>query len=198
MNPLLQALQNLRRLSEKKLSDIAKKGEWIKLTPKLLADKELLGELFDLIRIAYNPIGGHLTIRKPVDIPNNAAYVLAVDIDADPEADAVVLGRTLRGRLKITATGHDASSEAKAEAMREWLSMIIDGKAFAEVSGAVAHIALKHGVPSVGSQKEVEAVLGTPVEWVGMDPEKRYPLNPHWYKRKIGGEDHLKILVGRV
>ena len=192
--------QVARFFAERTMSDIAKKGKWTHLTtPLLKANDELYGELYDLIKTAYEPIGGHLKIRSGSDIAKETPYVVAVDIDDDPYADAVLLGRMSHGLIKLVAMGQDASAAAKAEAMRQWAKMLNRGDGFAEVSGAIAHICLtKLGSPTVDTKEKVEALLGKPVSWIGARPDGKYPDHPHWYERSIAGEKHMKILVGKV
>jgi hypothetical protein len=59
----------------------------------------------------------------------------------------------------------------------------------------------RYDVPSVKTKEEVEQFLGKTVKWVGNHPNKKYadrygPDHSGWYTRSIGGNAHLKILLG--
>ncbi len=66
------------------------------------------------------------------------------------------------------------------------------------MSGKAAHVMItRHDVPVVTSQADVEKVLGKKVKWIGPHPEEKYPEHPGWYIRSLGGEEHMKILLGK-
>jgi hypothetical protein len=186
-------------LTEKKFSDLVGKKSWATLLPAVMSDEGLQKELFDLIQTAYKPIGGHLKIKKPSDIKKEIFFANAIDVDKDPEADAVVFGKIRAGRQKLTGMGHDGSSAGKQQAMKKWGEQLKAGKAFAEVSGAIAHITLnKLGANSIGGEEVVKKMLpGKSIEWVGKHPSGKFPGNDNWYRRKIGGKSELKIMVGK-
>ena len=186
-------------LTEKKFSDLLSKNSWATLLPAVMSDKGLQKELFDLIQTAYKPIGGHLKIKKPSDIPKEIHFAHAIDVDDDPEADATVFGKIRAGRPKLTGMGQDGGGGAKKAAMTKWGKELKAGKAFAEVSGAMAHITLnKLGAKSIGGEGVVKKMLpGKSIEWVGKHPSGKYPGNDNWYRRKIGGKNELKIMVGK-
>lgn len=174
------------------------KGHWLRVKrTHLRNDAGLAGELFDLVTTAYKPIGGHAKVRSPRDVAA-LTFILAADIDKDPEADAVLMGKLKPGGIKFTTLGQDGSPKAKKEVFEKWVELMRRGQAYAEVSGAVAHLALKkYKSPTIGSQKAVERVLGKKVQWVGEHPDGKYPGVKGWYRRQIGGDVHLKILVGK-
>ena len=70
------------------------------------------------------------------------------------------------------------------------------------MSGKIAHIMItRYGVPAVTTHPEVEAMLGKSVQWVGKHTNQKYADRygagyEGWYKRKIGGSSHMKILLG--
>jgi len=187
-------------LSETFASTFGVKAQWTRVQRSDLSkDPDLAKELLRLIGIAYKPLGGHLKIKSPKDLTGAITFITAVDVDKDPQADATLLGRKVGNAVKLTALGQDGSALAKKEALSYWGELLRRGKAYAEVSGPIAHIMLtRHSVPTVGGQKVVERVLGKKVEWVGERPDGKYPGVKNWYRRKIGGGTHMKILVGRV
>ena len=76
--------------------------------------------------------------------------------------------------------------------------------AIAEMSGKIAHIMItRHGVPAVTDHASTEAMLGKQVVWIGRHPEDHYadrygPEYEGFYMRNIGGDPHMKILLGGV
>ena len=66
------------------------------------------------------------------------------------------------------------------------------------MSDAMSHIMIKYyNAPFVDNEEDVQKVLGKEIEWIGPHPEGKYPKHPGWYKRKLGGNMHMKILLGR-
>jgi hypothetical protein len=172
--------------------DLPKK-KWVKLKPNELAEYQEI--IFDLIQTAYKPIGGHAKFKSKSDVNTSKSNVWTVkDIDGDGDPDAVIFGKSKSG-IKLTGLGHDGSSQAKTDVLSRWHQMLKKGGYWAEVSGALAHIAIKrHNASFVSSQEEVEKLLGKSVKWVG--EIDKYPGVDGWYERDIGGDSHLKIIVG--
>lgn len=184
------------------------KGKWHRLT---LADMkkypELVDEFLDLLKSTYAKIGGSATIKGPADLLNGEITVFeAIDLDADPQADAIRLGREKSAGIKGVASAQDGSPEAKKAVLDKTAKELKTQGFYAEMSDALAHIMLtKYGAPSVNKQEDVEKVLGKKVEWVGKRPDGKYPDHAGWYIRTIGGtgpdnkggEKHMKILLGK-
>jgi len=174
------------------------KGKWVKVKD-LKKDPELAKELFDLIQNAYKKIGGNLNIRSPYDLmKGDISLIQAIDIDSDPDADAVRLSKKSASGTKFVGSGHDDSDVAKGELTQKIASNLKKRGFYAELSGALAHIMLtRYGIHSVDDEKTVRKVLkGKEIEWVGPHPEGKYPQSAGWYYRIIGGERHLKIMLG--
>jgi len=191
IHPGLESFQSLSKGAKQK---------WLTVTSKDLKDSELAKEIFDTIAVAYKPLGGHVNIKGSSDIAGEVDFIIGVDVDDDPQPDAVLLGKHREGgKVKLTAMGHDGTPLAKKWAMDQWVELLQNGKAFAEVSGALAHILLtRHqSVVAVQSQKDVERILGKVVRWIGRHPSGKYPDHPFWYTRVMGGQEHTKILIGK-
>lgn len=175
------------------------KGRWKKVKPAdLKKNPELADEFFKLLSTAYKPIGGHAKIKSPAHlIGGEVSVITAIDIDSDPEADAVSFGKKKGPGVKSVGMGHDGSRPAKDKVLAYKGQQLKAGKQYAEMSGAIAHIMLtRYGVQSVDDEKTVEKILGKKVDWIGKHPDGKYPNNPGWYTRSIGGKDHMKILLG--
>ena len=99
-------LENWRRfLNEKKWSDFEHpKDQWTDIaTSDIEAARDpinvdLSDELYDLIDIAYKPIGGNFDFKNSGDLPGDHDQWTAIDIDADPEPDALRVSKNKDGR----------------------------------------------------------------------------------------------------
>ena len=92
--------ENWRKfINEKTWDDLeADKGDWIELDPQqdIKASQDPLNidlsdQLYDLINIAYAPIGGNYDYKNSGDLPGDEDVWLAVDLDDDPEPDRPVM-----------------------------------------------------------------------------------------------------------
>lgn len=96
-------------------SDFADKygfNEWVDLsTQEIAQDPELLQDLFDLIQTAYGE-EGHKKYLQPVDLLRGDLTVHAINIDADPEPDALVTWKDKPAGNKFDSTGHDGGRAA--------------------------------------------------------------------------------------
>ena len=103
-----------------KLTDIIKemalsKGQWQPIPSSELKDFE--DEIFDLISTAYAPIGGHPNYKSSSDVTgaeSDAEYEV-IDLDDDPDIDAVSVAKSKPAGKKFSATGNDGSSKAKSK-----------------------------------------------------------------------------------
>lgn len=172
------------------------KGKWTALTTK--QKKELANDLFNLVKNAYSSIGGHLKIKSPSDVSSNQySHWDAIDLDNDNQADAATFGKKTSHGLKAGGFGHDGSSTAKSTVLAR-TAKALKTQAYSEMSGKMAEIMLnKFNAPYVSSQKQVEDILGKKVQWFGAHPQNKFPNINGWYMRSIGGEKHLKIMLGK-
>lgn len=162
--------------------------------------KALEPEFFDLISIAYAEIGGHIKVQSPADVFKDPDwnYWEGVDIHGSNDFDIVMFGQKTRFGVKWSGVGHDGSHEAKVKYLELRGKDLKQLGFYIEVSGKLAGILIKkYGAPVVSSQKEVEKVLGKPVEWAGTDPDDPSLPGDAWYIRNIGGHPHAKIMLGR-
>ena len=86
------------------------KNQWVDLNKK--ETEEFSGDIFDLINTAYASIGGNLNYTSADDVTGaqgDANYEV-IDIDDDPEIDAVVVSKKKPAGNKMAALGHDGSS----------------------------------------------------------------------------------------
>ena len=196
-------------LNEKRWSDYdLDKGQWHEIPLediKAAADERggelnLADELYQLIDTAYKSIGGHFKFKSPSDLPSSYPEWLAVDIDADPEPDALRINKDSPGGTKLAVSGHDGSRPAVDAYLAKTAEILSRPGYFAEMSKGIAHIMItRYKVPFVNNQETVERALGKPVNWVGAHPEGKYPGYDGWYTRGFAGAEkaEMKIVLGQ-
>lgn len=179
------------------MADFGPKSKWVELSQEdLRKDPKLVDDFVDMIASSYAKIGGHLEFRSPASFFGGDVLIFdAIDFDADPEPDIVMISKRTPFGKKGVASATDGSRDAKQRFFAKKVDELGKPGMYGEVSDAMAHLLIKRGhVKYVASQEEVERVLGKKVEWVGEIPQ--YPGYDGWYRRKIAGEEHMKIMVG--
>jgi len=195
-------------LAEKTFQDFSQgeKDLWINIAyDELIADKEKYGsgedtinkELYDLIDVSYANIGGHVSFRSAEDMPSDYTDWEATDVDADPQPDAVIFGKG----NKYSGGAADGSIEGKKAMLDKTADFLNTSGKYGEFSDALAHIMMtRYNIPSVNDEQVVRDILNKEIEWVGANPNGKYPNHTGWYIRdlgKFGKEDkHMKILLG--
>jgi len=159
----------------------------------------IASELYDLIEKAYAEIGGHFDFAKPSDLPDDYTDWSAIELDGDPQPDALRVAKGKGTGLKMAAAGHDGTKQAIDAYLAKTADLLKGDGYYGEMSKGIAHVMIKyHNVPFVDNHEDVERVLGKTVEWVGAHPEGKYPNYTGWYIRMIGGEHRdMKIMLGR-
>ena len=164
------------------------KNKWVTIPSSELKNYD--EEIFDLIDNAYSPIGGHPNYKSPDNITGkeaDAEYVV-IDLDDDPEIDAVSAAKPKSAGKKFTATGHDGSSAAKSKVVNHKADQLKSGGYYVEVSGKIKDIFKAKGVEAINDEELVRKVLkGKEIEWLGNGE----------YKRTIGGKLFTKALMGK-
>ena len=141
-------------------------------------------DLVDIITQAYSKIGGHATIKSVSDIPGDVQLWQAIDVDADPDADATVGYKKRSGGTKMVVMGQDGSSAAKQAVVKQVLKSLKKSGYYAEVSKSLVD---KFGLKPIDDEAKVRKALGgKDIEW----------LSGGYYNRKIGGKMHKKVMVG--
>ena len=171
-NPLLEEFPKDKRvdLDDKKTAEYAK-------------------DIFDLIDIAYAPIGGNVNYKSAADVigaESDADYSI-IDIDDDDDIDAVNISKKQPAGNKLTAIGHDGSSAAKSKVINHQANLLKQKGYYLEVSGKLKDILLAKGAPVVKDPEVIKKVL----------KGKEIKMNDDGtYERVIGGTKHTKTLVG--
>jgi hypothetical protein len=146
-------------------------------------------EIYDLISNAYKPIGGHPNLKSVQDIgPEVGDLFTVIDLDNDPEPDAVTVTKNRAGGTKHVAMGHDGSGPAKSAAVNHTANSLKTSGHYIEVSGKILDILKAKGVGIVDDEETVrKALKGKEIIWHGDGS----------YDRVIGGEKHRKVMMGK-
>ena len=172
-------------LNELTFHDITKKkNKWIVLKDK--NDRKAIAKnLWVLVGNAYAPLGGHVSVKKLGDIyDGKLVYWEAIDIDGDPDADAVLFGRKVPSGIKISGIGHDNSSGGKSAIINHQITILKKSGYWVEASLKMQDIMYGKGAPYVKEQAKVEKLFGQKVEWQN-DKGK--------YKRKLESGKYTDI-----
>jgi len=164
------------------------KDKWVDISSDEKA--EYAKDIFDLINTAYAPIGGNLNYKSEADVLGGEAdadYEL-IDIDDDPEPDALISYKKKGAGVKLTSMGHDGSKEAKSMSLNHMADLLKKPGYYLEVSGKLQDILLAKGAPVVKDKELIQKVL----------KGKELEFNEDGtYQRFIGGEKHTKTLLGK-
>ena len=163
------------------------KDQWVDLDKQ--ETEEYAGDIFDLIDTAYASIGGNLNYKSAADVTGaegDADYEV-INIDDDPEPDAVNTYKKKSAGNKLVAIGHDGSSEAKSKIINHYADLLKQPGYYLEVSGKLQDILLAKGAPVVKDKELIQKVL----------KGKELEFNEDGtYQRYIGGKKHTKTLLG--
>ena len=171
-----------------KLTDIIleKKNTWLPIPPDELKQAE--EDLFDLIDTAYKPIGGHPNVTSPASIPSAADLYTVIDLDDDPENDAVIMSKNRAGGKKFVGMGHDNTKSSRSAAVNYTADKLKEKGHYIEVSGKIYDILKAKGVPIVDDEETVRnALKGKEIVWHGDGS----------YDRVISGKKIKKIMMGK-
>jgi hypothetical protein len=163
-----------------------KKNKWQPIPSSEL--KAFQKQIFDLIKTAYKPIGGHGGFKTPSDVDAEKFFTV-IDIDSDPEPEAVVVTKKRGGGSKHIGLGHDGTSDAKRAVIQKKVKDLKTSGHYVEVSGKMLDILKSKGVPVVTDEDTVRKVLkGKDIEWHGDGS----------YSRHIGGLGTVrKVMMGK-
>lgn len=163
------------------------KDKWIPLSLNDL--KWVRQDIYNLVKTAYKDIGGHPNLKSSADIPGELGDLFTViDLDTDPDIDAVAVLKKKPAGKKFTAIGHDGSKAAKSSVISHQVSNLKTKGYYVEVSDKILDILKAKGVPIIDDEDVVRRVLkGKEIKWNGDGT----------YTRNIGGIVKTKVLMGK-
>ena len=90
-------------------------------------------DILSLIQNAYGPIGGHPNYKSVSDLAGSDYEV--IDLDDDPQPDALNIYKKKPAGMKSVGMGHDGSKKAKSSVIKNKVGKLKSRGWFAEVSG---------------------------------------------------------------
>ena len=172
-----------------KLVDILKeivppKNTWFPLSKGEIKDVE--EEILDLIQKAYAPIGGHPNYKSVSDLAGSDYEI--IDLDDDPELDAVTVTKQRAGGTKHVGIGHDGTSQGKRGAIGRTIDKLDEPSNYIEASGAIENILRKANVIQVTDEETIrKALKGKEIEM----------YDDGSYNRVLGGKKYRKTMWGK-
>jgi len=145
--------------------------------------------ILNLVQNAYKELGGHPNFQSSNDVTSGTGgdEYEVIDLDNDPELDAVIAVKIKSSGKKFVAIGHDGSKEAKSAAVNRNAELLKKPGWYIEVSDKIKDILLSKGVKPVSDEDTVRnALKGKEIIWHGDGT----------YDRNIGNEMHTKMMLG--
>lgn len=125
---------------------VPKKNIWYTLDTKEIF--KISDNIVDLIQTAYKNTELGSRINKKTDL-KRSFFWNAIDLDNQPDADAIIFGRKSKYGIKIQGIGHDGQEISK-ESIIFNLVKVLNKKGFwIEASDALEHILYKNNVPYI-------------------------------------------------
>lgn len=163
----------------------------IGLNPNHDAARELhRHEIHDMISHAYTPVGGYLGLGTGSDKESEAIHSdisnsLIKAVKRNGKITSVNMYRKQHGRKSI-ASATDGTAQGKADFMKSKLEDHEHKRAWGEVSGKMAHISSKIGMPDIPSHRAKEL----------LDKDVTAHDDGVHYDRDIAGKQFTKKMVG--
>ena len=160
------------------------KNIWFPLQPDELKDVE--DDILDLIQNAYGPIGGHPNYKTVGDLAGSDYTI--VDLDDDPDIDAVTVTKQRAGGTKHVGMGHDGTSPSKRASISQTIRDLDKQGVYIEASGKMADILVKANVTQVKDEDTIrKALKGKSIEM----------YDDGSYDRVLGGKKYRKLMFGK-
>ena len=160
------------------------KNSWKPISSSELKDVE--DDILDLIQNAYGPIGGHPNYKSVGDLAGSDYEV--IDLDNDPEIDAVTVTKKRSGGTKYVGLGHDGSSQGKRGSIGRTIDKLENPGTYIEASGKMADILSKVNVTQVTDEDTIRKALKGKEIKVYDDGS---------YDRVLGGKKYRKLMFGK-
>ncbi len=179
----------LLSLDKKKFNDLYPKYKWYTLNKT--NKKQIKNNLFSLVNLAYDDIGGHVRISSPekVQQDDELDFWMAMDNNNDPYATVVIFGKKTQYGVKISGIGHNRTLQSKIDLFNQ-LSNILKNKGYyLESSHNPAQNLLFKNTPFVKNINAIRKIFNS--------PEARYIDSQNmWYEREVNGITVKEILFG--
>ena len=174
----------------------------VKISSKMGDD--IVDDIASMIKTSYESIGGYPSLESAEGIKSKMTNAFVIDVDKDPEPDAVMLYYDANIYKKASAVASDGSGPGKVAVRGLMSELLMKPGYWVEASGAPAHIAIvKLGLPYVKDPELVEYLVNfggtreTNVEWLGSDTSNNMGADG-WYSRDHLDGRMVKIIIGNV
>lgn len=183
----LELRHKLLNMDKKKFNELYSKHKWYSIEGNR---KDVKNNLFTLVNLAYDSIGGHPKINYPDKVvrDKDMTFWTAIDINDDPYADVVIFGRNKYG-IKLSGIGHNESVRGKEELMRHMMDLLRKPGYWAEVEGVPAVVSLRKNVPVVQDIEIINKIFPN------SDAHFVDESNT-WYERIKHGKKVKKVMLG--
>ena len=161
----------LKKILSEKFYDIAKsvgkdKGDWLDLEEpqvknKVESDFDTKKNIFDLVDMAYRKSLGepHVGVKSPDDVVGvEYDYWEAIDLDEDPDADAVLFGKSRNG-VKISGIGHNGEQLSKRAALKYIINQSHKNGYWIEASSPIADILKAKGAKTFTNREKIQKLF---------------------------------------
>jgi hypothetical protein len=160
------------------------KNTWLPLSS--VDVKDLEADILNLINTAYDPIGGHPNYSSISDIAGSDYEV--IDLDDDPDIDAVTVTKERPGGTKHVGMGHDGTRPAKRSSVSHTINQLDILGNYIEASGKMADILKSVDVIQVTDKDTIQRALkGKKIEI----------FDDGSYTRYLGGKKYTKLMFGK-
>jgi len=160
------------------------KNTWLPLSSSDIKDLE--ADILNLINTAYNPIGGHPNYSSVSDIAGSDYEI--IDLDDDPDIDAVTVTKKRPGGTKHVGMGHDGTRPAKRSSIGHTIDSLGKKSNYIEASGKISDILKSANVTQVTDKETIQKALR------GKDIEI---FDDGSYSRYLGGKKYIKLMFGK-
>jgi len=183
----------LLEMDKKKFNDVYSKYKWYSVNKTRGSFKN---NLFYLVNLAYDDIGGNVRINSPdrVSRDKDLNFWIAADINNDPYADQVIFGKKTQYGIKLSGFGHNGEILKLGKLFDKMADILRQEGFYDESSDKCAQIFLMKKVPIVHDINIVKKIFPD----FGADAKFIDDTNT-WYERTINskGEKSKEILFGK-
>lgn len=183
----------LLNMDKKMFTEIYSKYKWYQVNN----NKPLIkNNLFTLVNMAYDDLGGHVRINTPDAVVNDKDlnFWTAISVSNNlPYADAVIFGKKTKYGIKISGFGHNAQITSTHTLVDHLVKLLNTNGYFIEASDKPAKILLNKEVPVVHNIDIINEIFGVHKDAMFTDPEHV------WYVRTVNtnGDKSKEVLFGK-
>ena len=147
--------------------DIVKnKKQWVDLAQqpiksKIIKDLDIKKNIFNLVNFAYTTSLNepHAGVKSYKDVLSSTyTYWEAIDVDSNPDADAVIFGQKRNG-IKLSGIGHNGKLLSIEYLLNKLVKLLQTGSYWIEASAKVAKILKREGLPIMGNFNKVKKLF---------------------------------------